>query len=113
MPPRPKSDGKTARQDLQHLLYLQTGEVPDWVLDTWEPMHVQFFDAIAEILGQGNTVVLRPGSGGRAIGIAIWRGESRPPAKWFYDQDELDAWTAHVLQVKAKRTAKVEEETGA
>lgn len=90
-------------KELAHLIYLQTGSVPDYLIPTWEPRYQEFVDALLEILGQGHTLVLRPGSGGRALGIAIWNGDSRPPAKWFYDQDELDAWADMVLAIKAKR----------
>lgn len=106
MPGQRKKLDKEAVLDQQHLLYLQTGTVPDWTLETWEPRYESFFDAMAEILSQGNSVMIRNGSGGRAMGIAIWRGDSRPPAKWFYDHDELNEWCEHVLRVKKAREEK-------
>lgn len=106
MPGGRKPEEKSPLQKLGHLIYLQTGTLPDFGLADWEPRHEEFVDALFEVLGQGFTVVLRPGSGGRSVGLAIWNGDSRPPAKWFYDQDELDAWSALVLKVKSDRDVK-------
>lgn len=109
MPGGRKPEKKSPLHELAHLIYLQTGEVPDFQLASWEPRYQELVDALFEVVGQGYTLVLRPGSGGRALGLAIWNGDSRPPAKWFYDQDELDAWADNVLAVKRKRESSPKE----
>jgi hypothetical protein len=45
------------------------------------------------VLSTGAAIFARPGSGGRAIGIAIWEGDTRHPAKWLYEASELDDWS--------------------
>jgi hypothetical protein len=75
----------------------QTGKPLEVGFLDWDPNTAQFFQAIMEVLASGAQVFLRPGSGGRSIGIAIWEGDDRHPATWFYEWEELDQWTAGVV----------------
>lgn len=64
----------------------------------WDPKQIQLVDALLSIVASGSTVVLRPGSGGGAVGIAIWEGDTRHPAVWCYTSEEMDEWSGTVLE---------------
>lgn len=64
----------------------------------WDPKQVQLVDALLHVISSGATVVLRPGSGGGAVGVAIWEGDLRHPAVWCYTSEELDQWAEGVMQ---------------
>jgi len=93
-------------EELNKLWWVQTGERYDYHLYDWDPDTATWSQCLLELLSEGLTVVLRPGSGGRAVGIAIWQGDNRPPAKWFNDHDELNAWTAAILLAASQRRGK-------
>lgn len=57
-----------------------------------------FVEAILEVLQSGSTVVLRPGSGQRSIGIAIWEGDFRHPPTWCYQPEEVDMWAESIME---------------
>lgn len=84
----------------------QTGTQFEYKLSEWDPDTAIVVQAILELLEDGLTVVIRPGSGGRAIGIAIWQGDNRPPAKWFGDQDEMNAWCTTIVEAAIARKRK-------
>jgi hypothetical protein len=65
---------------------------------SWDPKQVEVVQAILEVVASGSTVVLRPGSGGGALGIAIWEGDTRWPPVWCYTSEEMDAWANGVLE---------------
>lgn len=67
-------------------------------LRQWDPKAGPFTEALLGILSTGAAVFLRPGSGGRAIGVAIWEGDTRHPAKWVYESGELDDWSLLILK---------------
>lgn len=98
MPRARKEDTQTAAKELIKAWWEQTGELPNYKLSDWDPDTAALSQAILELMSSGATVVLRPGSGGRAVGIAIWLGDNRPPAKWFGDHDELNAWTRAIVE---------------
>lgn len=76
---------------------MQTGDYPGVTLTTWDPKCEQLITAILGIAQTGATVVMRPGSGGRSIGIAIWEGNERHPSQWLYTTEELDEWAETVI----------------
>lgn len=86
-----------AKSDQQRLLWEQTGEIGNGGLADWDPKTVDLVTALLGILDTGSAIFLRPGSGGRAIGVAIWEGDVRHPAKWVYDAEELDQWADTIL----------------
>lgn len=79
------------------LWFMQTGNAVEYRVADWDPDTATFTQAILEVLSQGVTVVLRPGSGGRSIGIAFWIGDNRQPPVWFYEHEELDAWAKKLV----------------
>lgn len=98
-----KGQQPTAKQDQQKLLWLQTGEHQGVTLADWDPKPEPFVQALLEVLATGATVVLRPGSGGRSFGIAIWEGDVRHAPKWLYDNEEVDDWASWVNEHAALR----------
>lgn len=64
---------------------------------SWDPKQEPLVQAILEVLTTGATVVIRPGSGGGSLGIAIWEGDNRWPPRWCYDSTDVDAWADEVL----------------
>lgn len=97
--PRAKSvPSSAARQRHESLWYDNFGSPPENHLTSWDPDASRFFEAIAAIAASGATSVIRPGSGGRSLGIAIWEGDDRHPPIWFHEHEELDAWTARILE---------------
>lgn len=98
MPRQGKTPQTVARERTNQLMWGQYG-VRDWEsLTSWDIKQVSFVQALLEIVASGSAVVLRPGSGGRAIGISIWEGDVRHPATWVYDSIEADAWADAILQ---------------
>lgn len=95
--PRPnKGQQTTAKSDQARLLWGTAGRRHEPTLAEWDPKAEPFTQALLEILASGATVVLRPGSGGRSFGIAIWEGDERHAPKWLYDNQEVDEWAAWV-----------------
>jgi hypothetical protein len=70
----------------------QAGRPLEFDLLDWDPKPNKLFDAVMQVLASGAQVFIKPGSGGRSFGIAIWEGDDRHPATWFYEVEELDAW---------------------
>jgi hypothetical protein len=97
MPRQGKSPATIAKEKTNQLMWGQYGNVQYEPLTEWDPKQVTLVEAILTVLETGATVVLRPGSGGRAVGISIWEGDVRHPATWCYDGVELDTWAAAVL----------------
>lgn len=64
----------------------------------WDLKTDTFAAALLEIVGSGATVVLRPGTGGRSLGIAIWDGDVRYAPTWCHAEEEADAWAARVIR---------------
>jgi hypothetical protein len=85
-----------------------TGEHAGESLIQWDPKTEPLVAAIMEILASGASVFLRPGSGGRAIGVAIWDGEDRHKPTWVYEAEELDAWAEGINYIARKRRGEVE-----
>lgn len=97
----PRGSGKQVtpvRQEQRRLLFEMTGEHDGEGLRQWDPKAGPFLEAILGVLGSGAAVFLRPGSGGRAIGVAIWEGDTRHPARWVYEASELDDWSHLILK---------------
>jgi len=87
----------------------QTGTQYEYKLSEWDPDTVTVVQAILELLESGLTIVIRPGSGGRAIGMAIWHGDDRPPAKWFGDHDEMNEYCRLIVEAAITRKKREEE----
>lgn len=97
----PRGSGKQvtpARQEQRRLLFEMLGENEGAGLRQWDPKAGPLVEALLGILSEGAAVFLRPGSGGRAIGVAIWEGDTRHPAKWVYEAEELDDWALLILK---------------
>jgi len=72
-------------------------------LSDWDPDTALVTQAILEVVASGSTVVIRPGSGGRALGISIWEGDTRHPPKWVYDAEELTTWSQGICDISQRR----------
>lgn len=97
----PRGSGKQvspAVQDQRRLIWSMTGVTEGESLRQWDPKAQSVVDALLAVLSTGAAVFVRPGSGGRAIGIAIWEGDTRHPAKWLYEAEELDEWSQLILK---------------
>jgi hypothetical protein len=97
----PRGSGKLVtpiRQEQRRLLFEMVGEAEGEGLRQWDPKAAPLVEAILGILASGAAVFLRPGSGGRAIGVAIWEGDTRHPARWVYEAEELDDWARIILK---------------
>jgi hypothetical protein len=81
----------------------ELGGVPDYTCADWDPNMQQFGQAILEVVAKGGTLFIRSGSGGQSVGIAIWEGDTRHPAKWLQDAEGIDAWSAAVMAVIPKK----------
>lgn len=86
------------RQEQRRLLFDMTGSHDGESLRQWDPKANPLVDALLGIVASGAAVFIRPGSGGRAIGIAIWEGDTRHPAIWCYEAEELDDWARIILK---------------
>lgn len=97
----PRGSGKQvtpAVLDQRRLLWEMTGSIGGEGLRQWDPKAQSVVDALLAVLSTGAALFLRPGSGGRAVGIAIWEGDTRHPAKWLYEAQELDDWSLLILE---------------
>lgn len=96
--PRKKSEPVLTAQTMFAELYAQLGAVPDYTCADWDPDMQAFGQAILEVVGKGGTLFVRGGSGGQSVGIAIWEGDTRHPAKWLQDAEGINAWAEAVLK---------------
>lgn len=97
----PRGSGKQVTpvvQQQRRLLFEMTGEHSAETLRQWDPKAEKVVEALLGIVDTGAVVLLRPGSGGRALGIAIWEGDVRHAAKWVYESAELDEWAQLILK---------------
>ena len=105
MPRGAGSNGQlTPKQEQNKLLWAQLGSVYEPAVNEWDPNAEVLVSALLEVVKSGATLVLRPGSGGRSIGIAIWEGDVRHPPIWIYETEELDSWAIKVMVAVAGRT---------
>lgn len=101
--PRAKSPKETPQKLEQNRLMWEIGGKDARILITgWDPKQVQLVEALLEVVASGATLVFRPGSGGGAIGVAIWEGDFRHPPTWCYTSEEVDAWSEAILAQAAK-----------
>jgi len=105
MPRERKRPTSAAVVEERRLIWAQTGGRNEPALSEWDPKASQLVEALLGVLGTGSTVVIRPGSGGRSVGVAIWEGDYRHPPKWCYEAVELDDWAAGVLLTLNVETA--------
>lgn len=98
--PRGSSGNVTpAKREQRRLLFEMVGEHQGESLTQWDPKAEMFLEAVLGVLSTGSALFIRPGSGGRAIGLAIWEGDTRHPAKWCYEAEELDDWAQAIRKV--------------
>lgn len=100
-----KSNQPTPKSEERRLIYAQFGAYPESSLADWDPKGQKFSEALLQVVADGATVVLRPGSGGRSVGIAIWEGDVRHAPQWCYEAEEIDQWADAVLAVHQRETA--------
>jgi hypothetical protein len=97
----PRGSGKQTSPivvEQRRILWEMTGESEGNGLRQWDAKAEGVLDALLGVVSTGSVVLLRPGSGGRALGIAIWEGDVRHPAKWLYEAAELDDWARLILK---------------
>jgi hypothetical protein len=97
----PRGSGKAvtpAVSEQRRLLWEMTGDNGGNGLRQWDAKADVVLEALLGIVSTGAVVMLRPGSGGRALGIAIWEGDVRHPATWLYESLELDDWSQKVCR---------------
>lgn len=98
MPHKPNPYRTTpAKSEQARLLFLQ-GASSGGGLVNLDPKPEPFLEALLLLLNEGVTVHLKPGSGGRCVGIGGWAGEERLPWQWLYDDEEVDAWASKVIE---------------
>jgi hypothetical protein len=64
-----------------------------------------FAQAVLLLMQEGGTVVCRPGSGGRSFGVAVWQSDTKYPARWLYDDEEVNEWASTVIRELAGESA--------
>jgi len=106
--PRKKPDPVLSADSIFATIMQELGGVPDYTCADWDPDMQAFGQAILEVVGQGGTLFVRSGSGGQSVGIAIWEGDTRHPAKWLQDAEGINQWAQAVLAaLKPKQAMKV------
>jgi hypothetical protein len=104
--PRAKGSRETAAKLAQNgSLWGDYGTHDVYELTGWDIKQQAFIDAVLAIVSSGATLLVRPGSGGRSIGIAIWEGDFRHSPKWCYGSEEVDQWAADVIERANGRAA--------
>lgn len=108
--PRGKKEvpGEREQRDQNALWWAQTGKRLEHPLHGWDCDTAVVLQAILELLSAGNTVCIRPGSGGESLGIAIWEPVNKRPYVWFGADVELDDWARGLTQAAAAYRAKLE-----
>lgn len=104
MPHKRSPKESPARAAQNQLLWAMNPDGDFAGVGNWEPRGEDFTQAVLGVLGTGATLLIRPGSGGRAIGIAIWEGDTRHPATWCYDDEEVNLWAVGVLKRLAPKS---------
>lgn len=105
--PRPtRSQKPEAITQERQLIWAQFGSYNHATVGDFDPKAAPLVEALLHIVSTGATVVLRPGSGGRSLGVAIWEGDARYAPTWLYDSEELDNWAATVLSMKRAQEEK-------
>jgi len=105
MPRRGKGDETPAAKEQRVLLWGSYGKIAQPELSSWDPKQEPLIEALLTVVESGATLVLRPGSGGRALGLAIWEGDFRHPPVWVYTAAELDDWASEVIERARGRDA--------
>lgn len=105
--PRPnRSQKPEAVTQERQLIWAQFGSYNHATVGDFDPKAQPLVEALLHIVSTGATVVLRPGSGGRSLGVAIWEGDARYAPTWLYDSEELDNWASTVLSMKQAQEEK-------
>lgn len=110
MPPRRSPKDSPEKQAFNQLMWAQSPNGEWSGVSSWEPRGEELAQALLEVLASGSAIFIRPGSGGRAIGIAIWEGDTKHPATWCYDDEEVNMWAAGILQRVANKSKPKNEE---
>lgn len=110
---RKRPQTPAALQDLNHLLWAQTGRVAVYKVNDWDPDAAAFLDACLQIVASGATVVIRPMGGGTGMGIAIWEGDVRHAPAWLREDADLDAWSQGIRAAVLGRNIEGEDTGGA
>lgn len=107
--PRGRTNAQpTIKSEEARLLWNQTGQRYEPTVDHWDPKPEPLLNALLEILATGCTLCIRPGSGNRSIGIAIWEKDYKHDPKWFYDNEEIDDWAQDINEQAKSRREKQE-----
>lgn len=97
MPRKSSGQQPTVKSEQSRLLWNQTGTIHYPAIAEWDPKPENLLQAVLEIVSSGATLVIRPGSGARSMGLAIWEGDVRHAPTWVYDAEELDNWASGIL----------------
>ena len=89
----------------RQLIWEQFGSYNFATVGDFDPKPEPLVEAVLHVIATGATIVIRPGSGGRSLGIAIWEGDFRGTPQWLYDSEEVDEWARKVLHMKADQEA--------
>lgn len=92
-----------AKSEQARLLWAIGGVRNEPTVDDWDCKTDLVVEALLAVVASGATVVLRPGSGGRSVGIAIWEGDERHAPTWCYDSEEVDNWASKVTSMAKAR----------
>lgn len=102
--PRGKKEvpGESAQRAQNAAWWAQTGRRLEHPLHSWDSDTAAVWQAVLELLSAGNTVCIRPGSGGESLGIAIWEPVNKRPYVWFGADVELDEWAKQLVEAAEK-----------
>jgi hypothetical protein len=109
MPRSNKGQQQNAAAEQRALLWGMNGAAVLPTVAEWDPKTEPLVQAILQVVSSGATIVFRPGSGGRAMGVAIWEGDVRHSPTWVYDAEELDTWAEKVNLIATQRRRHIPE----
>lgn len=107
MPRGKKPAETTPRQQAIRDWIDQTGVLPDLTIRTWDPDAQKLVNLVFDLLALGESITIRPGTGGLSIGIQVWTWEVKRPYVWFNDWPDIDTWVEKMQQmVEAEKVAR-------
>jgi len=103
MPRKAPTPAEAAATGQRNILWGMGHDPAARALTNWDPDTARLVQAILLVVESGATLVIRPGSGSRSIGVAIWEGDMRHPPTWVYDEDELNTWAQRIGDISQGR----------
>lgn len=86
-----------AKKEQTHDIWATYGYQAVARLGEWDPDAQQLVNLLLTVLASGDSITLRPGSGGNTLGIQIWTWENKRPYIWFTEHEEIDQWVQDMI----------------